>query len=158
MENQEVKRVRHNGPKFGVIVYDDRVRTWNIDPRRDVALHFYACIDEPLEIAPDQEVVIDTGIGLRVPPGYFAMITSKPELQALHNLVITNAIETVHPAFLKRIRLRVTNFGNETYIMSPMAHFAQVIIIPALTSSYKITEEELRKEMRNAWKTAEAAE
>lgn len=143
METEEVRRHRYV-PKFGVIVYDERVRSWNIDPRFDVALHFYACIDQPLEIQPDQEVVIDTGIGLKVPPGYCALITSKPELQAKHNLMITNTLEVVHPAFTRRIRLRVTNWGDETYIMSPMAHFAQAIIIPALTESYKIIPDGVR--------------
>lgn len=84
-----------------------------------------------VNIAPKTTEGFDCGFAMRLPEGYEAQIRSRSGL-ASRGVVVTNGIGTIDCDYLGRIRVMLTNIGEQSFKIEHMQRIAQMAIKPVL--------------------------
>jgi len=94
-----------------------------------------AAVDEPVNIAPGDTVLIPTGISLSIPPGYEGQVRPRSGLAAKHGLSIPNAPGTIDADYRGEVKVILINLGRETVTLRRGDRIAQLVIasVPAVT-------------------------
>lgn len=101
-------------------------------PRRmtpgSAGLDLYACVDEPVEIAPKQLELIGTGYAIALPPGFEGQVRPRSGLALNHKIGVLNSPGTIDSDYRGEIKVILFNFGDEPYIVSNRERIAQLVI------------------------------
>lgn len=101
----------------------------------------YACLDEPVSIAPGETAWISTGIALEVPKGCAGLIYARSSLGTKRGLAPANKVGVIDSDYRGEIRVVLLNHGKETQRIEHGERIAQLVITPVLTPSYVQVEE-----------------
>ena len=107
-------------------------------PRRmtpgSTGLDLYACVDEPLEIAPKQLELIGTGYAIALPPGYEGQVRPRSGLALKHKIGVLNSPGTIDSDYRGEIKVILFNFGDQPYRVLDRERIAQLVIgaVPAV--------------------------
>lgn len=85
---------------------------------------------EEFTLGPCQTIVIDTKIAVQIPVGYFGKLESKSGLNVNHSIITTGGV--VDSGFRGTIKVKLFNFGNETYTFHEGDKISQLVILPVL--------------------------
>ena len=96
----------------------------------------YACLQEPLTIAPGETAWIPTGIALEVPTGYAGLIYARSSLGAKRGLAPANKVGVVDSDYRGEINVVLLNHGNQPQTIAHGDRIAQFLITPVLTPTY----------------------
>ncbi len=101
-------------------------------PRRmtpgSTGLDLYACVDEPLEIAPKQLELIGTGYAIALPPGYEGQVRPRSGLALKHKIGVLNSPGTIDSDYRGEIKVILFNFGDRPYRVLDRERIAQLVI------------------------------
>ena len=97
----------------------------------------YACLPEPVTIAPGQTVFIPTGLALEVPKGCAGLIYARSSLGVKRGLAPANKVGVIDSDYRGEIRVVLLNHGKEEQTIFHGERIAQFLITPVLTPEYE---------------------
>jgi dUTP pyrophosphatase len=118
------------------------VRITRIDPSRtDLPLPAYAtehsagmdiraAVDAPVVLRAGSSVLVPTGFAIALPDGYEAQIRPRSGLALKHGIGILNSPGTIDADYRGEVRIILTNFGTEDFVISRGERIAQMIVAP----------------------------
>ena len=101
----------------------------------------YACLAEPLTIAPGETAFVPTGIAMEVPEQCAGLIYARSGLACKRGLAPANKVGVVDSDYRGEIIVVLHNHGNVPQTIMSGERIAQMIITPVLTPAYVEAEE-----------------
>lgn len=101
----------------------------------------YADIGSPRTIEPGQRWQVRTGLHLAMPPGVFAMLTSRSGLATKHAICVVNAPGIVDADYRGEVLVHLVNHDRQDhvpYTINPGDRIAQVLFVPVLPDFVEI--------------------
>lgn len=96
----------------------------------------YACIDEPITIAPHTTVKIGTGLKFELPEGTFGAIVARSGLATKQGLAPANKMGVCDSDYRGEYIVALHNHSNEERIVQPNDRIAQLIIMPYIGANF----------------------
>ena len=90
----------------------------------------HACISHSMIIAPDECVLIPTGLAMAIPTGWTGLIAPRSGLGHKHGIVLGNLVGVIDSDFRGEIQVSLWNRSNETYKVNPNDRIAQMLFLP----------------------------
>ena len=91
-----------------------------------------ACLDEPVTLAPDETILIGTGIAIHLEdPGFCAMILPRSGL-GHRGLVLGNLVGLIDSDYQGELKISTWNRGQEPQTIEPGDRIAQMVITPVI--------------------------
>ena len=101
----------------------------------------YACLDQPVVIAPGETAWIPTGIAMEVPKGCAGLIYARSSLGVKRGLAPANKVGVVDSDYRGEIRVVLLNHGQQSQTIEHGERVAQMVITPVLTPEYILCDE-----------------
>lgn len=93
-------------------------------------IDLYACIDEPVNVAVGNTVIIPTGIACEFPKGYFGAVVPRSSVGIKRHLTLSNCVGVIDEDYRGEIMMAFTNIGNEAQVINPGERLAQMVLLP----------------------------
>lgn len=101
----------------------------------------YACMEEPVTIAPGETAFIPTGIAVEVPVGYAGLVYARSGLACKKGLAPANKVGVVDADYRGEIMVALHNHSTEAVTVESGERIAQMVITPFLSVDYQVVEE-----------------
>lgn len=101
----------------------------------------YACLDQPVTIAPGETAWIPTGLSLEVPKGCAGLIYARSSMGVKRGLAPANKVGVIDSDYRGEIRVVLLNHGKTTQTVENGERIAQFLITPVLTPAYMEVDE-----------------
>lgn len=102
----------------------------------------YACIKEPIEIAPNSLVKIPTGIAIELSDSNCAaFLFARSGLGVKYGITLSNGVGVVDSDYRGEICVGLCNVSDRSYTVQPNERIAQMVIMPVICASFIETEE-----------------
>ncbi|MBA3535627.1 MAG: dUTP diphosphatase [Tatlockia sp.] len=125
-----------------------------LDPRvgNSIALPSYAtagsagldlrvCIDEPLEIAPQQTLLLPTGLAIYIAdPNLAAVILPRSGLGHKHGIVLGNLVGLIDADYQGELKISCWNRGQEPFKVNPGERIAQLVFLPVVRAGFEVVD------------------
>lgn len=109
---------------------------------RGAGLDLRACIDETIEIAPGQTILVPTGLSIYVEdPRYAAFILPRSGLGHKHGIVLGNLVGLIDSDYQGQLMVSTWNRGSIPFKLEPMERLAQLVVMPIQQVELKVVEE-----------------
>ena len=109
----------------------------------------YACLTEPVTIAPGEAVLIHTGLAMEIPEGYAGLIFARSGLATKQGLAPSNKVGVVDPDYRGEIMVSLFNHSKEEGVVEYGERIAQLVLTPFLTATWNEVEK-LNETVRGA--------
>ncbi len=97
----------------------------------------YACIDEPVTIAPSGLAKIPTGIAIELPRGDFAaFLFARSGLGVKHGITLSNSVGVVDSDYRGEICVGLCNVSDKPYTIQPNERIAQMVVMPVVLADF----------------------
>ncbi len=100
-----------------------------------------AAVDTALTMAPGERVLIPTGLGIALPPGYEAQIRPRSGLALKHGVTVLNSPGTVDADYRGEIGVILANFGAEPFTVKRGMRIAQLVVAPVSRARWQLVEQ-----------------
>ncbi len=87
-----------------------------------------ANLDEPVEMAPLERVLIPTGLFMELPVGYEAQVRPRSGMAIKHGITVLNTPGTIDADYRGEVRVILVNLSNTSYIINDGDRIAQMVI------------------------------
>lgn len=125
-----------------------------LDPRvgESIALPTYAtngsagldlrvCIDEPLEIAPQQTILLPTGLAIYIAdPNLAAVILPRSGLGHKHGIVLGNLVGLIDSDYQGELKISCWNRNQEPFTVNPGERIAQLVFLPVVRAGFEVVD------------------
>ena len=101
----------------------------------------YACLEQPVTIAPGESAWIPTGIALEVPKGCAGLIYARSGLACKKGLAPANKVVVIDSDYRGQVVVVLHNHGMEPQTVEHAERIAQLVITPVLTPAYEEVKE-----------------
>jgi dUTP pyrophosphatase len=102
-------------------------------------LDLRACIDEPLELAPNAWKLVPTGIAIWLKdPGYAALILPRSGLGHKHGIVLGNLVGLIDSDYQGQLMVSAWNRSDTAFTLQPMERLAQLVIVPVQQAEFNV--------------------
>jgi dUTP pyrophosphatase len=91
-------------------------------------MDLYADVDEAIEIAPLQRLLIPTGIAIALPVGFEAQIRPRSGLAIKHGMALVNSPGTIDSDYRGEIQIIAINLGAEPIVIERGQRIAQMVV------------------------------
>ena len=130
--------------KLQVKIIDERMRSQlpQYATSGSAGLDLRACLDQAIDIAPGQTVLVPTGIAIYInDPQYCAMILPRSGLGHKHGIVLGNLVGLIDSDYQGQLMVSTWNRGSSSFKLEPMERLAQLVIVPVLQIECSIVDE-----------------
>ncbi len=97
----------------------------------------YACLEEPVTIAPGETAWIPTGLALEVPGGCAGLVYARSSLGVKRGLAPANKVGVIDSDYRGELRVVLLNHGKEIQTVQHGERVAQFLITPVLQPAYE---------------------
>jgi dUTP pyrophosphatase len=105
-------------------------------------LDLRACIDGVIQIAPQETVLLPTGISICIAdPKLAAVILPRSGLGHKHGIVLGNLVGLIDSDYQGELKISCWNRGIEHFTVSPGDRMAQLVFIPIVQASFELVEQ-----------------
>lgn len=101
----------------------------------------YACMEEPVTIAPHETVMIKTGLAMELPAGYAGLIYPRSGMAFKRGLAPANKVGVIDPDYRGELMVAMHNHSEIPASIEPEERIAQLVITPFLTADFEETDE-----------------
>jgi len=101
----------------------------------------YACIPNPVTIAPGETAFLPTGIAMEVPKGCAGLVYARSGLACKRGLAPANKVGVIDSDYRGEITVVLHNHGKQPQTIENGDRIAQMLITPVLTPAYIWAEE-----------------
>ena len=130
--------------KLQVKILDERMRSQlpSYATPGSAGLDLRACINEPIDIAPGQTLLIPTGIAIHVADsGYCAIILPRSGLGHKHGIVLGNLVGLIDSDYQGQLMVSTWNRGQQNFQICAMDRLAQLVIVPVAQVEWEVVED-----------------
>lgn len=96
----------------------------------------YACLSEPVTIAPGQTMFIPTGIAMEIPRGYAGLAYARSGLACKQDLAPANKVGVIDSDYRGEFMIALHNHGREVRTVNHGDRIAQLVITPVYTPGF----------------------
>lgn len=97
-------------------------------------MDLYACIDEPITLAPGQLAIVPTGIAIALPNNSCAaFLYARSGLGVKHGICLSNGVGVIDSDYRGEICAGLCNVSDKPYTIEPDERVCQMVIAPVLT-------------------------
>ncbi len=125
-------------------ILDERLRQQMPDYATpgSAGLDLRACLDAPLELAPNAWQLVPTGMAMYLKdPGYAALILPRSGLGHKHGIVLGNLVGLIDSDYQGQLMVSAWNRSDVPYTLQPMERLAQLVIVPVVQASFTLVDE-----------------
>ncbi|MCP4137209.1 MAG: dUTP diphosphatase [bacterium] len=87
----------------------------------------HAFLEQPVTLKPGRTQLIPTGVYIELPEGYEAQIRPRSGLALKHGITLLNTPGTIDCDYRGEIKLIISNFGQDDFIVTNEMRIAQMI-------------------------------
>lgn len=104
-------------------------------------LDLRVCIDEPLQIAAQETVLLPTGIAVYIAdPNLAAVILPRSGLGHKHGIVLGNLVGLIDSDYQGELKVSCWNRNQEHFTIQPGERIAQLVFLPVVQASFQLVE------------------
>ena len=104
-------------------------------------LDLRACLDEAIELAAGQTVLIPTGLAIHIEDaGLAALILPRSGLGHKHGIVLGNLVGLIDSDYQGQLMVSCWNRGQTAFTIQPMERIAQMVIVPVVQATFRRVE------------------
>ncbi|MBA2656586.1 MAG: dUTP diphosphatase [Tatlockia sp.] len=105
-------------------------------------LDLRVCIDEPLQIASQQTVLIPTGLAIYIAdPNLAAVILPRSGLGHKHGIVLGNLVGLIDSDYQGELKISCWNRSSEHFTVNPGERLAQLVFLPVVRAAFELVDE-----------------
>ena len=105
-------------------------------------MDLYACIDESITLAPQQLVIVPTGIAIELPDnGCAAFLYARSGLGVKHGICLANGVGVIDSDYRGEVCAGLCNVSDKPYVIAPGERIAQMVIAPYITANFILCDE-----------------
>ncbi len=129
MEKISVKKLRHGAmlPTYGTA--------------SAAGADLYACLEDPVTIAPGETVLIPTGLAMEIPVGCAGLIYARSGLSVKRGLAPANKVGVIDADYRGEFMVALLNHGKLPQTVAHGERIAQLVITPVFTQGFTEVEE-----------------
>lgn len=102
-------------------------------------LDLRACIEQPIELGPNEWKLVPTGIAIWLKdPGYAAMILPRSGLGHKHGIVLGNLVGLIDSDYQGQLMVSCWNRSGTAFTLQPMERLAQLVIVPVVQAEFNV--------------------
>lgn len=102
----------------------------------------YACIEEPVTIAPGGLAMIPTGIAIELAgKGLAAFLFARSGLGVKHGICLSNGVGVVDSDYRGEVCAGLCNVSDKPYTIQPGERIAQMVIMPVVCAEFVLTDQ-----------------
>ena len=101
----------------------------------------YACLEEPVTIAPGETKKIPTGLSMEIPIGCAGLIYARSSLGTKQGLAPANKVGVVDSDYRGEFMVFLHNHGSQTQTVSHGDRVAQLLVTPVFTPGFEEVDE-----------------
>ena len=99
------------------------------------------CIDEPLQIAANETVLLPTGLAIYIAdPGLAAVILPRSGLGHKHGIVLGNLVGLIDSDYQGELKISCWNRNQEHFTINPGDRIAQLVFIPVVRPTFSVVD------------------
>lgn len=99
------------------------------------------CIDEPLQIAPQQTVLLPTGLAIYIAdPNLAAVILPRSGLGHKHGIVLGNLVGLIDSDYQGELKISCWNRNDEHFTINPGDRIAQLVFLPVVRAAFTVVD------------------
>ena len=92
-------------------------------------------------IAPGKSLMIDTGVAVEIPRGWFGLVVPRSSLGKRH-LMISNTAGVIDSDYRGTIKMNLYNYGSEMQTLENFERLCQLVVVPHYsTHNFEIVDE-----------------
>lgn len=104
-------------------------------------LDLRVCIDEPLHIAPQQTVLLATGLAIYIAdPKLAAVILPRSGLGHKNGIVLGNLVGLIDSDYQGELKISCWNRSQESFTVNPGERIAQLVFIPVVQAAFEVVD------------------
>ena len=105
-------------------------------------LDLRACLDEAIEIAAGETVLVKTGLAIYIEdPNFAGLILPRSGLGHKHGIVLGNLVGLIDSDYQGELMVSVWNRGQTTFRLEPGERLAQYVLVPVVQAEFEQVEE-----------------
>lgn len=105
-------------------------------------LDLRACLDAPLELAPNAWQLIPTGIAIHLAdPSVAALILPRSGLGHKHGIVLGNLVGLIDSDYQGQLMVSAWNRSPMSFTIAPLERIAQLVIVPVVQARFRVVED-----------------
>jgi dUTP pyrophosphatase len=105
-------------------------------------LDLRACIDAPIQLAPQETTLISTGMAIHIEdPNLAAVILPRSGLGHKHGIVLGNLIGLIDSDYQGELKISCWNRSSDHFTIQPGDRIAQLVIVPVVQVQFNIVDE-----------------
>lgn len=105
-------------------------------------LDLRVCIDEPLSVAPQQTVLLPTGLSIYIAdPALAAVILPRSGLGHKHGIVLGNLVGLIDSDYQGELKISCWNRSQEHFTIAPAERIAQLVFVPVVQTTFEVVTE-----------------
>lgn len=104
-------------------------------------LDLRVCIDAPIQIAPQETVLLPTGIAVYIAdPKLAAVILPRSGLGHKHGIVLGNLVGLIDSDYQGELKVSCWNRGADYFTVSPGERIAQLVFLPVVQAAFDVVD------------------
>ena len=105
-------------------------------------LDLRACLDEAIEIAAGETVLVKTGLAIYIEdPNFAGLILPRSGLGHKHGIVLGNLVGLIDSDYQGELMVSVWTRGQNTFRLEPGERLAQYVLVPVVQAEFEQVEE-----------------
>ena len=96
---------------------------------------------EPVTLRHGEVALVPTGFAMALPVGYEAQVRPRSGLAAKHSVTVLNTPGTIDADYRGEVKVILTNFGPEPFVVERGVRVAQMVIAPVTNAEWAVVEE-----------------
>lgn len=101
-------------------------------------LDLRACLDEAIEIAAGETVLVKTGLAIYIEdPNFAGLILPRSGLGHKHGIVLGNLVGLIDSDYQGELMISVWNRGQNTFRLEPGERLAQYVLVPVVQAEFE---------------------
>ncbi len=105
-------------------------------------LDLRVCINEPMQIAPQETVLLPTGISIYIgDPKLAAVILPRSGLGHKNGIVLGNLVGLIDSDYQGELKISCWNRSSELFTINPGERIAQLVFIPVVQAAFELVNE-----------------
>jgi dUTP pyrophosphatase len=105
-------------------------------------LDLRVCINEPIQIAPQETVLLPTGLSIYIAdPKLAAVILPRSGLGHKNGIVLGNLVGLIDSDYQGELKISCWNRGIEHFTVNPGERIAQLVFIPVVQAAFEIVDQ-----------------
>ena len=104
-------------------------------------LDLRVCINEPLQIAPGETVLLPTGLSIYIAdPKLAAVILPRSGLGHKHGIVLGNLVGLIDSDYQGELKISCWNRGSDHFTVQPADRMAQLVFVPVVQATFEVVD------------------